>query len=286
LCERWLFLIKGLITLLVGLGSFFMMPASAVQTKAWFRPAGWFTDREVSIVVNRVLRDDPSKGYMNNREGVSPRRLWLAVKDYNLWPVYMIGYLALIPSSTPQAYLTLPLKNLGFSTLNTNLLTISSTVLHIIMMLLITRASQWLNERTLVCAFQSVWTLPCILVLRFWSGANTNAWGTYFLITVLLGYPYCQPILVGWLSQNSNNVGNRSVSTALYNILSQLGMITANYIYQADDAPLYHRGNTNLLIINILGLLLFTFTKTYYIWLNKRRTREWNALTEEVSRSC
>jgi hypothetical protein len=38
------------------------MPASAVQTKKWYRPNGWFTDRELSIVVNRVLRDDPSKG--------------------------------------------------------------------------------------------------------------------------------------------------------------------------------------------------------------------------------
>jgi hypothetical protein len=42
-------------TLLVGLASFFMMPASAVQTKKWFRPNGWFNDREVAIVVNRVL---------------------------------------------------------------------------------------------------------------------------------------------------------------------------------------------------------------------------------------
>jgi hypothetical protein len=38
------------------------MPASAVQTKTWFRPNRWFNDRELSIVVNRVLRDDPSKG--------------------------------------------------------------------------------------------------------------------------------------------------------------------------------------------------------------------------------
>lgn len=60
--HRWLFLIEGLITLLIGLASFFKMPASAVETKKWFRPKGWFNDREVRIVVNRVLRDDPSKG--------------------------------------------------------------------------------------------------------------------------------------------------------------------------------------------------------------------------------
>ena len=59
---RWLFLIEGLITFLIGVAAFFLMPASAVQTKAWFRPNGWFTDRETAIVVNRVLRDDPSKG--------------------------------------------------------------------------------------------------------------------------------------------------------------------------------------------------------------------------------
>jgi hypothetical protein len=60
--HRWLFLIEGIITLTVGIAAFFLMPASAVQTKRWFRPNGWFTDREIGIVVNRVLRDDPSKG--------------------------------------------------------------------------------------------------------------------------------------------------------------------------------------------------------------------------------
>lgn len=59
---RWLFLIEGAVTLLIGILSFFYMPASAAQTKSWFRPNGWFSDRELTIVVNRVLRDDPSKG--------------------------------------------------------------------------------------------------------------------------------------------------------------------------------------------------------------------------------
>ena len=76
---RWLFLIEGLITLAVGIASFFLMPASAVSTKTWFRPNGWFKDREVGIVVNRVLRDDPSKGDMHNRMAITPSRLWRAL---------------------------------------------------------------------------------------------------------------------------------------------------------------------------------------------------------------
>lgn len=143
------FLIEGLITLTVGIASFFLMPASAVQTKTWFRPNGWFTDREVAIVVNRVLRDDPSKGEssllrlksarlnlisdlyltigdMHNRQALTPRRLWQTLKDYDLWPLYLLGLVVFIPQSPPFKYLTLIVKSLGFSTFNTNLLTIPS----------------------------------------------------------------------------------------------------------------------------------------------------------------
>jgi hypothetical protein len=100
------------------------MPASAVQTKTWFRPNGWFNDREVSIVVNRVLRDDPSKGDMHNRQAITPARLWEAMKDYDLWPIYILGLMVYIPQTPVTAYITLVLKSSGFSTFTTNLLTI------------------------------------------------------------------------------------------------------------------------------------------------------------------
>jgi len=101
-----------------------MMPASAVQTKSWFRPKGWFTDREVGIVVNRVLRDDPSKGDMHNRQAITFGRLWEALKDYDLWPLYAIGLIEFIPSVPPTQYITLTLRGLGFTPFTTNLLTI------------------------------------------------------------------------------------------------------------------------------------------------------------------
>lgn len=144
---QWMFLVEGLITLSIGLASFFMMPASAVQTKTWFRPNGWFTDREVTIVVNRVLRDDPSKGDMHNREAITPKRLWETLKDYDLWPLYAIGLVAYIPHTPPSYYLTLTLRKLGFSAFNTNLLVIPS-VSYPLYSLETCRESEVLTENT------------------------------------------------------------------------------------------------------------------------------------------
>lgn len=278
---RWLFLIEGLITFCVGIASWFMMPASATQTKTWFRPNGWFTDHELKIAVNRVLRDDPSKGDMHNRQAITPKLLWKAMCDYDLWPIYAIGLLAYIPQSPVDQYITLTLKSLGFSTFNTNLLAIPASVFHICTLLIITRVSEWLGERTLVAMCQNLWTLPCVIALRYWSGSMTNAWGTYALVTVLLSYPYCHAICVAWASRNSNNVGTRTVSAAMYNMMVQVGNVIANQMYRADDKPLYHRGNRNLLIINCLSIGVFLTTKCYYVWRNKRREEQWQAMTHE-----
>jgi hypothetical protein len=278
---QWLFLIEGLFTFIIGIASFFMMPPSAAQTKSWFRPNGWFTDREAKIVVNRVLRDDPSKGDMHNRQPITPRLLWYSLKDYDLWPLYMIGLIAYIPPAPTSLYITLMLKNLGFSTFNTNLLTIPYNIVHIILLLAVTKLSVRRNERSLVSLAQPIYILPLLAVLRWWPGSQIDAWGTYATVTLLLGYPYVHAILVGWCSQNSNTVRTRSVSAAMYNMFVQAGNVVSSNIYQADDAPLYHRGNQQLFAINmgVIGLLIGT--KLYYLWRNSRRERIWSSMSAE-----
>lgn len=126
---RWLFLIEGLLTLVIGVWSWFMMAPSPTQTKAWYRPKGWFTEREEVILVNRILRDDPSKGDMHNRQAITFKLLWKSITDYDLWPIYIIGLTFGMPGGPPDQYLTLNLKRLGFDTFDSNLLSIPNNVI-------------------------------------------------------------------------------------------------------------------------------------------------------------
>jgi hypothetical protein len=52
-----------------------MMVASPTQTKTWYRPNGWFNKRGEMILVNRVIRDDPTKGDMHNRQAITLKLL-------------------------------------------------------------------------------------------------------------------------------------------------------------------------------------------------------------------
>ena len=281
---RYLFLIEGLFTFCIGLFSLFYLPASPTQTKSWWSPNGWFSERDETILVNRVLRDDYSKGDMNNRTHISLKALWSCLKDYDMWPLYLLGFLTFIPVQPPAAYLTLTLKAIGFDTFQTNLLTIPSTVLHIILLLLISWISvQGKNWRIWTSLSTPIWLLLTLIGLRFIPGgfAHGNKWVIFVVETLVVGYPYCHAILVSWTSRNANSVQQRAVSSALYNIFVQAGSIVASNIYRANDAPNYVRGNNVVISLSAVVVVAMLATKYYYIIRNQTRSRIWEAMTSD-----
>lgn len=278
---RYLFIIEGVLTLVIGLYGFYAMVPSALQTKNRFRPKGWFTEREEKIIVNRVLRNDPSKGDMHNRQALSLKMIWQSLMDYDLWPIYAIGLLAYIPMNTVTPYMTLTMKSLGFSTFNVNLLTIPLAVIHIIFLLTITWFSEKVNERSLVCLLLPIFTFPFLAAMRWWLGTMVDTWPTWFLVTMVLAAPYIHAICVSWVSRNSNSIRSRSVCSAIYNVMVQLGNIAANNIYRSDDKPLYKRGNMQLFACSVALVPLLLVVKAYYVWRNKSRENIWNSMTVE-----
>ncbi|KKA30057.1 hypothetical protein TD95_003581 [Thielaviopsis punctulata] len=279
---RWLFLIDGLLTLTIGLLAFVLMPASPTQTASWFRgKSGWFTPREEVIIINRVMRDDPSKGDMHNRQPITPALLWQSICDYDLWPVYILGLIFGIGPTPPKQYLTLILRGLGFDTFHTNLLSIPATALHILTLLGLTYGAEVRGELGLTTMISQVWVFPFLVFMATHDLMKVNKWAAWGILTVLLGYPYPHALQVGWNSRNSNTVRTRTVSAAIYNMSVQASDIIASNIYRKDDAPAYYRGNRQLAIITGCNIIIYILVKVYYVWRNKTRDQKWNAMTTE-----
>ena len=146
-------------------------------------------------MVNRILRDDPSKGDMHNRQALSLPLLLEALKDYDMWPIYLLGLTWTLPQIPSNAYITLIIESLGFDTFQTNLLTVPAYVLFIIQLLGWTWVSEKVNNRFLIVLVCQIWMLPILIALEMLPPSEAHTWTRYTLNLMLVGYPYIHPIL-------------------------------------------------------------------------------------------
>ncbi|KAF3934925.1 hypothetical protein ABW19_dt0206911 [Dactylella cylindrospora] len=278
---RWLFALEGTLTGIIGVASWLYLPPSPTQTASWFRGKdGWFNEHEEKIMVNRILRDDPGKGDMHNRQALSWKLLWDAFSDYDMWPIYLMGLTWLIPNAPMNAYLTLQLRAAGFDTFKTNLLTIPAYTLFICQLLFWTWFSEKINSRFIVALISQFWSLPILIALAILP-ATASPWTKFSLATLLVGHPYAHAIIVAITSRNAGSVRTRTVASALYNMFIQASSIIASNIYREKDKPLYRVGNRVLIGIVIYNIFMILASRYYYVWKNKKRAAIWDNMTVE-----
>lgn len=140
------------------------------------------------VSTSLVIRDDPQKAGMHNRQGLSLRQIWHCAKDWTMWPLYLLGLLFGLPKYPVGQYLTLSFRGLGFSVIETNLLAIPEVVGGSVTMLLITAFSELVSNRGFVSMAQDAWLLPCFIALIALPDP-IGPWAYFAIATVLLSAP-------------------------------------------------------------------------------------------------
>lgn len=228
----------------------------------------------------RILRDDPAKGLTALHEPASFKDVREAWSDRSMWGLYIIGLVAYIPATPVQAYLTLTLKRIGFTTFNSNMLTVPSAVLQIITMLAIAYSSDYFNERTLHSMFGEFWIIPLLVALLTLPDGG-HEWSRFTLITLISGYPYFHPLVSSWISENTFDVKKRAITAATYNVIVQIGSLIGSQIYRKYDGPYYEQGNAVLTAICALSLVVMVIQRQTLVHLNKKKDEKWRAMTVE-----
>ena len=132
---------------------------------------------------------------MVSRQAVTLRLLWQALKDYDMWPIYLLGLTWIIPNQCATAYLTLTLKSLKFNTFETNLLTVPAYVLFILQLVFWTWVSERINNRFLIILICQIYMFPLLVGLETLPGGHAFAWNRYVLNMMLVGFPYVHAII-------------------------------------------------------------------------------------------
>lgn len=200
------------------------------------------TDR---LSLQRLLRDDPSKGLTHINEAATFRDILNAWSDKSMWGLYFIGLVAYIPQNPVQAYLSLTLRRIGFSTFDSNMLSIPSAVLQIILMLALSKSSEYFGERTFHSLFGEFWSLPLLAALIALPASGHN-WARFAITTLISGYPYFHPIVSAWISENTFDVKKRAITAATYNVVVQIGAVISSREYSFTPA--------NLIALQLQGL--------------------------------
>ena len=191
-------------------------------------------------MVTRILRDDPGKATMHNRQGINPKLLWASLTDYDMWPIYLIGLTWTVPMTPETSYLSLTIRSLGFDVFQTNLLIIPSSVLFILQLLFWTWFSEKFNQRFFIGLVSQIWVIPLLVALETlplkFAGAQ---WARYALTSLIVGFPYAHAML-----------GMTQPACPLYIILSHM---TNTYMLHSGNhqQELWQRANPHRRIIDL-----------------------------------
>ncbi|KAK9261612.1 major facilitator superfamily domain-containing protein [Lipomyces tetrasporus] len=277
---QWLFFLEGLATMAIGILTYFMMAS-------FRRPiiSTVFTAREQAILRARVILDDSSKAKAleRNRSATMTKfgikEIWSTVTDKYLAPVFILGMLGFVPSVASYLFITIILRNLGYSTQESNFLSIPANTLLCIGMVTAAHFADKYRRRWPMPIIAMIWLFP-FLVTELVLPDDAERWVRVLCLTCIVGFPYYTPVLMSWISANSNDQHKRALAVAIYNVSVQLGNIISANMYRADDAPFYRRGNSILIGILFFNIGMALFVRWFFSRENRRRDEKWARMTE------
>jgi len=241
LAWRWIFLIEGLMSIFSGFIIIFLLPSSPEKLRRGFSAA------EKDIALRRYR-----EGY--NVQGdtkIRGSQILKVLKDPHSWMYIAIYGCTNVSLAAFGNFLPIIVKSFGFSTLDTNLLTVPVWFVTAIAIIVAGFVSDRLKQRgwLLMLCF-AIASIGYIMLL-----ARPSPWVQY-TATFFMGagtYP-TSVLLQTWYASNMIGYTKRATITALTFMTGQLFSIASSYAYS--DPPYYYRGNGFALAMMATGCIL------------------------------
>ncbi|KAL5345470.1 hypothetical protein ACLOAV_009843 [Pseudogymnoascus australis] len=223
---RWLFIIEGIITFVVALFGFWLLPDTPKSTR-WLSPA------ERELAHGRMVRDN-----INNSDEDVPaiEGLKQACRDYKTW-IFVLMQCFHLSACSFNSFFPTVVKTLGFSTTITLVMTCPPFLLAGAGGLAMGWSSGRFHERT--------WHITgglAVAILGFAIAAGTlNTAGRYVACFIFpIGAYSVNSVIIGWVSSTvAQTKEKKAVVLAMTNVGGQIGYIYGAYLWPGSDSPRY-----------------------------------------------
>ena len=258
---RWIFILEGILTVLVGASAYLFITNYPATSK-------FLTPSENRAAEHRLAIDSDSAG----EEQFSWHNALQAAKDPKCW-LYAGGFHFMsLPLYTLSLFMPTIIRDLGYSSARAQLLTIPPYAFATMLTVL----TAWHSERQgrrapYLCASALLAAIGyCILLGNTDPTARPGMSYAGTFIAAAGIYP-ATGLVLSWPAVNVGGQTKRAVANALQISIGNCGAVIGTQLYRTEDSPRYIVGHSVALAYTIMSASLTLFTWWYLTRENKKK---------------
>ncbi|CAH0053542.1 unnamed protein product [Clonostachys solani] len=255
---QFVFLICGGFTVLWAFVIYFFLPDSPLQ-------AYFLTEREKSIAVERLRENrtgikSTKVKWDQAREALTDPQVWLFALWSGISQILNIG----------GSFLPLIIQDMGFTGLQTTLLTLPVGGVECVAMVVAGGLSSYFGKgRTIIMFAVACPTLVGAVLLERLPLSST--WARATGVWLLLCIPASYAIMLSLIASNIAGTTKKVTTTLLCFVFFCVGNIVSPQLFLSTEAPTYGTAMRSMLVAMALTQLTTLLLGVYYVYENKRR---------------
>ncbi|KAL4867351.1 hypothetical protein BDV12DRAFT_171507 [Aspergillus spectabilis] len=265
---RWIFLLEGIVTVVLGIMCFFLLIDSPSRSGKWLDP------EEIRYLeLQHFIKEG---GHFKEEK---KKTNWKDIKATMLnWRMYMLAYILLAQSACSYGTkFTLPTitQAMGFENTNAQLMTVPPYVAGAISAVFFSTLSDRFYWRMpFVVIPLALVTIGYAVILSLDGALDTKIGPAFFavILTTIGIYPI-HPATTSWTANNLAPSGRRAIGLAFNICIGNIGGIIGSYMYLEEEKPKYQTGFGLSLALAGSALLVALALEVSFVFANRRKER-------------
>ncbi|KAF2641550.1 major facilitator superfamily transporter, partial [Massarina eburnea CBS 473.64] len=270
---RWLFLVEGVISMVVGIATIFLLPDS-------FETAWWLREDEKALCRLRNENSHLYQGKSTTEDAFDKSEVRLAFRDPKVWLNSFCQFCANTCSFGFSTFLPVIIKGFGYSSIRTQLLTVPVYIWASVVYISIAYASDYFNRRAFFMIPMALITSVGYAMMLGVSMGSTSV--LYFATFVTAtGIYCCVGLNVTWIINSNAGYFKRATAIGLHQTIGNSAGIMAGQIYRITNSEgRYVIGHS--VSLAAMATAAIGYTAFYLILRGLNRKREAMSIDERV----